>query len=104
MASKAKGAVKPRTLRFTEDMILTNDDFHMCESWLAQFSLFSENMTRVEFTEDVLLKLLKYEIITRRREKYIARLFSRYNKVRAARQKREIAAIVAEFAANRRKG
>jgi len=83
--------------RFSEDILLTVFDCDECEKWMANYSTIGDRITRPEFTEDLLLKLIRYEVLTRRRLKYIKRMFSRYYRLKRERHWRELVQIIGEF-------
>jgi hypothetical protein len=94
---KCEGAVKHRTPLFLEDFKLTSEDVYECERWMSNFATIGDRVTRPEFTEELLKKLIKYEMVSRRRKKYLNRLFGRYSKLRRDRQWREILKSVQEY-------
>jgi hypothetical protein len=83
--------------RFSEDVQFDLETLDECEKWMANYSTIGDKVTRSEFTENLLLKLIRYEVLTRRRTKYIKRMFSRYYKLRRERQWRELVQIMGEL-------
>jgi len=74
----------------TDSVQLTEEDRRWAEYHLCFGSALASNLTDEGFTEWKLLKLIKYELDTRKRKHILHRLTGRYSKLRRAREWDEI--------------
>lgn len=63
---------------------------------LSTWKSLNEELQKDEMTEEECLRLLNIERKGQRRLQFMLRLFGRYNKLRAERERREIAAIASQ--------
>lgn len=85
------------------DITLTDRDSYFCERWLARWKYIISCLTREDMTEEVLIKLIKYEAVTRKREDVLMRLTGRYNKLRRLREWQELREFTYDKKGNREK-
>lgn len=71
-------------------LLLTPQEKLAAERWLQTWSFFSDRMTKESFSEEAILRLLKYEMQTRKRKTAINRLTARYFKLLKKRSLEEI--------------
>ena len=58
--------------------------------WLGNWTLLSMKLTERNLSEDELLRLIKLELRGKGRYQILDRLYSRYNRVRSIRERKEI--------------
>lgn len=75
-------------------MKLTMKEMNFCEFWLEKPSKIWEHLTRKQFTEQTLGKMIYYELKTRRRRHLLNRLVGRWYKLRRQRTWTEILKIL----------
>ena len=72
------------------NVTLTERDIYFCERWLVRWKYIVSCLTRDDMTENALIKLIKYEAATRKRDDVLRRLTGRYNKLRRLREWHEL--------------
>ena len=61
---------------------LTDNEKVFCENWMKSYQQLSSHLTDKQFTEPVILMMVRYEMSTRQRKTILERLFARYFKLR----------------------
>ena len=75
-------------------MNLTDREQHFCEYWLEKPSRIWENLSRPQFTQGTVGKMIYYELCTRRRRHLLNRLVGRWYKLRRQESWTEILKIL----------
>lgn len=66
------------------------EDRKYCEYWLCFWTALDTKLTQPQFTEEKILKLIHYELDTRKRKPILHRLMGRYSKLVRLREWKKV--------------